>query len=104
MTLSDIIAWIKGKEKIGNILTIGEDCYWEHELTGCVKSFNQVTKIDLVINPNQKQMAAHVYKVEAICKKEYPEDPIRFYVKQFDIIELSKLEQWKEELTKSPYL
>ena len=105
--LKDFIAWLKGKEKVGAILTIDQDCYWEHELT-CVKSFKKISKQDLVIAPNLKQLSAHIYKVDVICPpKLTPEDdhnPNLFYVKQFDIIELSKLEQWKQELIKYPYL
>jgi len=104
--LRDLIAWAKGQEKVGQLLTIGDECYWEHEVSGFVSCFKKPSKLDLIISPNTKQMSAHIYKVEIVCPKEHEDDhmPWRFYVKQFDIIELSKLDEWKEQLTKYPYL
>lgn len=105
-SLTEIIAWFKGKEPVGDMLTIGEDCYWEHELSGCVSAFKVPNLNDLVVYQIPNQGAVFIYKIEARVLKTSEEDPgpYRFYVKQFDIIQMNKFEEWKKQLEKYPFI
>lgn len=104
MTIERILAWAKGLEPIGKIHTIGTDCYW-NDVTGVVHTFNKVKKQDIVISPNYNQGCAHIYRiVDCVPLPETALGPFTAHVKLIDVMPQSSLEEFKNNLTKYPYL
>ena len=104
--LKDVLAWLKNLERVGDIHTINEDCYWENENTGIVKAFIKLAPNDFVVAPNKAQQCAHIYIVTSTTKKATEDDvnPMISYVRLFHVIPLKKKKKWKKDITNYPYV